>query len=171
MDDQTHISSVYHRWFGGGPLGCLVTGLCVLGVFLIERQFNMLPCVIPTAFRWLACCLLVVIGVGIALWAYVHLPVTQRGQSLVQSGPYRFVRHPLYSLVIVIVPILSTVWFQSGLYLLLFPVLWVLWRILVKSEEAALMAAFGDDFESYRRRTGYFFPKWNSATKPPDDES
>ena len=43
-------------------------------------------------------------GLGLALWARVHLgrnwgmPMTERAEpELVTSGPYRFVRHPIYS--------------------------------------------------------------------------
>src|SRR5581483_6969519 len=43
-------------------------------------------------------------GLGLAIWARLHLgrnwgmPMTQRAEpELVTSGPYRFVRHPIYS--------------------------------------------------------------------------
>ena len=43
-------------------------------------------------------------GIGLAVWARLHLgrnwgmPMTQRAEpELVTSGPYRFVRHPIYS--------------------------------------------------------------------------
>ena len=47
-------------------------------------------------------------GLGFAIWARVHIgrnwgtPMTQRDDpELVTSGPYRFVRHPIYSGILV----------------------------------------------------------------------
>jgi protein-S-isoprenylcysteine O-methyltransferase len=78
--------------------------------------------------------------------------------QLIDSGPYRFVRHPSYtgailtflgfalgfgnwvSLVVIIVPVVAA----------------LLWRIHV--EEQALLAAFGDQYRNYRQRTKRLIP-------------
>jgi protein-S-isoprenylcysteine O-methyltransferase Ste14 len=59
---------------------------------------------VTLAFQWLAA-LLVAFGYGLAVWAMVVNPYfsavvriqDDRGQVVVKSGPYRFLRHPSYA--------------------------------------------------------------------------
>jgi protein-S-isoprenylcysteine O-methyltransferase Ste14 len=51
---------------------------------------------------------LVTVGLGVAIWARIHIgrnwgtPMTQKDEpELVISGPYRLVRHPIYSGILV----------------------------------------------------------------------
>jgi protein-S-isoprenylcysteine O-methyltransferase Ste14 len=54
--------------------------------------------------------LLEILGIGLAFWAVVSmsqsklnvLPDVKNGATLIQSGPYKYVRHPMYSALIVI---------------------------------------------------------------------
>ncbi|KAB1063722.1 methyltransferase family protein [Salibacter halophilus] len=54
--------------------------------------------------------LLEILGIGLAFWAVVSmsqsklnvLPDVKNGATLIQSGPYKKVRHPMYSALIVI---------------------------------------------------------------------
>jgi protein-S-isoprenylcysteine O-methyltransferase Ste14 len=75
-------------------------------------------------------------------------------------GPYRYVRHPLYSAGFVEVVALSVIaanWFMAlvmvlGMVMIL--------AVVIPREEAHLIGAFGDDYEAYRKRTGRLLPKW-----------
>lgn len=108
---------------------------------------------------------LVAMGIGIAIWARRHLGeywsarVTLKvDHQLIQSGPYRFVRHPIYSGVL-----LGMI--GSALYvgewralvgvLLLYLSFWQkAWR-----EERLLETQFGADYQHYRARTGRLLPR------------
>jgi protein-S-isoprenylcysteine O-methyltransferase Ste14 len=82
-------------------------------------------------------------------------PVTDR---LITTGPYRFVRHPLY-LGMFVTTIGLAIAFRSLWGLLITLAVFVpagLWR--AKLEEEALGRRFGEEWEAYARRTGFMFP-------------
>jgi hypothetical protein len=76
---------------------------------------------------------------------------------LLTTGMYRVVRHPMYLWLLasaVVRPVLSLdllVWFASLVVLLI---------IALPHEEGKLIAAFGDDYRAYQRRTPAFIPLW-----------
>jgi protein-S-isoprenylcysteine O-methyltransferase Ste14 len=103
-------------------------------------------------------------GVSLALWARVHLGRNWSGRiavkvehELIRTGPYRYLRHPIYSglLAMYIGPTLVT-----GEWLAVVGVAVVLiayWR-KIRLEEATLDVAFGADYESYRRTSWALIP-------------
>ena len=72
-------------------------------------------------------------------------------------GPYRWVRHPLYSVGMLLYGSLTLL---TGLWWLgvgsLIPLAVLLWR--TPREEARLIEAFGEEYRVYMRRTGRFLP-------------
>lgn len=79
--------------------------------------------------------------------------------SLVKHGPYRIVRHPIYSFQIIIVSgtffLLPT---PFSLILLFFLIVCVFFK--TKDEEQYLTSIYGDEYRDYSLQTGRFFPKW-----------
>jgi protein-S-isoprenylcysteine O-methyltransferase Ste14 len=90
-----------------------------------------------------------------------------RGQSdqpipFVVRGPYRWVRHPLYLCVLVLI------WASPELTAdrLLFNVLWTGWILLgTILEETDLLADFGDDYRDYQRKVPMLIP-WRGRMQP-----
>jgi protein-S-isoprenylcysteine O-methyltransferase Ste14 len=86
--------------------------------------------------------------------------LTKREHELVTHGPYRWVRHPLYTGSLALLLCLSLIadsWFL-GLYWL--AALLAFRMVVIPREEAHLTAAFGDAYVQYRRGTGALFPKF-----------
>ena len=84
--------------------------------------------------------------------------VTRREHTLVTSGPYRWVRHPFYDSLALL--LLAIVLAASNWFLLLTGALFfVLIAIRSRTEEAKLLARFGESYRVYRSRTGRFLPK------------
>ena len=83
---------------------------------------------------------------------------TRENHELVTSGPYRWVRHPLYSVgtsFFVSLSLVAANWFVglgslSALAMLL---------VRLPKEEAKLIERFGDEYRVYMERTGRFLPR------------
>lgn len=90
---------------------------------------------------------------------------TRAGHQLITHGPYRWVRHPLYSaglLLCVSLTLLTALW-ALGVGMLI-PLAVLLWR--TPREEARLIALFGDEYRAYMRRAGRFFPRLPTSSRP-----
>lgn len=82
-------------------------------------------------------------------------------QHLVTTGPYRYVRHPLYSAGIVLfssITLVSANWILGllGIGFQLF-----IMYLRTPLEEKMLIVHFGDEYQQYMKRSGAFFPKLN----------
>ena len=102
-------------------------------------------------------------GFGFAVWARVHIgrnwgmPMSLReGHELVTSGPYAYVRHPIYSgLMLAMIGSAFTV----GLVLLLvLPLYFAYFLFSARSEEKTMLAQFPEAYPAYRRRTKMLIP-------------
>jgi protein-S-isoprenylcysteine O-methyltransferase Ste14 len=112
-------------------------------------------------------------GAVLLVWASVrlgrlliHEAAVREDHALIESGPYRFVRHPVYTGYLALL-------LGSGVASLNV-CLWLLWpvsllgiRIQAASEEQLLEERFGQDYERYVRRTGRLVPRiWGRAAEP-----
>lgn len=102
-------------------------------------------------------------GFGFAFWARVHIgrnwgiPMSLReGHELVTSGPYAYVRHPIYTgiLLAMIGSILAVglVWLPLSMLGLIY------FLVSARTEEAMMLAQFPDAYSAYRRRTKMLIP-------------
>jgi len=85
--------------------------------------------------------------------------LTKETHELVTDGPYRWVRHPLYtvgSLLLTAISLLTANWF-IGLMTLLAIVMIAL--VVIPREEANLIETFGDAYRTYKKRTGRLLPR------------
>ena len=103
-------------------------------------------------------------GLLLAIWARRHLGRNWSGRitikvdhELVKSGPYRWVRHPIYTALLAMyagTALVSGEWHALlGFALAAF----AYWR-KIRMEEANLSVAFGADWDDYRRSTGSLLP-------------
>lgn len=80
-------------------------------------------------------------------------------QDMVFHGPYRWIRHPIYAAIILVLGstlFISANWFV-GLSWILMTVLDVAGRI--RTEEALMTGRFGERYQDYMQRTGRLFPR------------
>jgi protein-S-isoprenylcysteine O-methyltransferase Ste14 len=106
---------------------------------------------------------LFVLGLAFAIWARVHIgrnwgtPMTQKDEpELVTSGPYRWVRHPIYSGIIVagVGTALALSWF----WLIVVALGGIYFVYSATVEERYLTQQFPDAYPAYRRSTKMLVP-------------
>jgi len=124
-------------------------------------NLRIVPHVTPTALAAAALCL---IGLAFAVWARVTLGrnwsgvvTLKEGHELIERGPYRFVRHPIYTGIL-------TMFFATALAfghlagfaatLLMFASFW----IKLRDEEKLMLQQFLGQYAAYRRRTRRIIP-------------
>jgi protein-S-isoprenylcysteine O-methyltransferase Ste14 len=84
--------------------------------------------------------------------------VTRKAHSLVSTGPYRWVRHPFYGAVYLLLlgsGIIAANWFILASGTLVF----LLMALRTAVEERNLLARFGENYRAYRDATGRFLPR------------
>ena len=83
--------------------------------------------------------------------------VTRKAHTLVVNGPYRWVRHPFYdtvALLLIAISLVAANWFM----LVTGAVVFTLLAVRAEREEDRLVARFGDDYRGYMSRTNRFLP-------------
>jgi protein-S-isoprenylcysteine O-methyltransferase Ste14 len=85
--------------------------------------------------------------------------LTKRDHELVTSGPYRWVRHPLYSSALLLLFSLSIIFGDWVIFIYSFVGMIVFRYLVIPTEEEKLIAVFGEDYEKYQNRTGALIPK------------
>jgi len=120
---------------------------------------------LPVGLRWLGA------AVGLGALPLVYWVVSSIGNNisetfltkekhvLVTHGPYRWVRHPLYSaatIALVSLSILAANWFMLAMACVAFIGIAAL---VIPREEAELRRKFGDEYREYVLRTGRFAPR------------
>jgi protein-S-isoprenylcysteine O-methyltransferase Ste14 len=102
-------------------------------------------------------------GLAFAVWARVHLgrnwgmPMSERAEpELVTSGPYRFVRHPIYSGILL--GLLGTALAINGYYLIPLGILTAYFTYSATVEERLMTASFPEAYQKYKAHTKMLIP-------------
>lgn len=119
---------------------------------------------VPEWVRWLAA-LVALALIPAAYWVFSSIgnnisptAATRQGATLVTHGPYRWIRHPLYTtgmLMLLSLTGVTGLWWLAAAALPAIAV--IVWR--TTQEEARLTETFGDAYRQYMRRTGRFLPR------------
>jgi len=109
-------------------------------------------------------------GIGViadllSFWVFTHLGnnvtqtiLTRKDHKLVTDGPYRWVRHPLYTMgmaAYLSFSMLASNWYIAALAVTTFLIL----SRRVPGEEARLIERFGNEYRNYMKRTGKYLPR------------
>jgi len=153
---------------GGSTLSAIIFALALIAtviyiVFPHLVSWASMP--LPDWLRWF--------GVGISFTGFLLLEWSHRAlgqnwsdqpritetQQLVQIGPYKWIRHPIYSSFLLILGstlLITANWLVGSLWIAAVSSDGFL---RIRYEEAALEKKFGNDYKEYQRRTGLIFPR------------
>jgi len=160
-----------------GAIAALVTLVFGLEYILMPGTLSWAYGQYPAWLRWLGA-LFLAAGVVLLGWAHHHLGksfhslvVRKTDQSLVDSGPYEAIRHPIYTAYML--NYIGGGLLASNVVLTLIPgplfALMISFRI--GEEESAMLAQFGARYLDYMKKTGRFIPPLRRATRtsePPE---
>ena len=109
---------------------------------------------------------LTALGVGTSIWARLSLGANWSGvvtlkkeHELVRKGLYRWIRHPIYTGILI--GFIGTAMIRGHVGGWLgFVIVWLTFYFKARREERFLRQEFGEGFEEHTRNTGMFLPKW-----------
>ena len=116
--------------------------------------------------EWLGV-LLTAAGIGVAFWARWHLGTNwsgvvtlKEGHELIRTGPYRSIRHPIYTGILL--ALLGTaINFGEVRALLAVVIVWLSFHVKARREESFLSQEFGPAFAEHKQHTGMFLPRFS----------
>lgn len=117
----------------------------------------------PTpALGWIGAALSVV-GIGIAIWARIYLgrnwsgfPTHKKEHELVTDGPYEYVRHPIYTGMLL--ALFGTLFLGYAYSVVIVVVVSVMFIARIGKEERIMLGLFPDAYPPYQKRTKKLLP-------------
>jgi len=140
-----------------------MTGLTALSVFVVVRVFRGGGLAVHSPILGALGAVLFVSGLALAVWARIHLgrnwgmPMTERLEpELITSGPYRFVRHPIYSGLLL--GLIGSALATNFLGLIIVLILGAYFVYAATVEERNLVTTFPAAYPAYREHTKMLIP-------------
>jgi protein-S-isoprenylcysteine O-methyltransferase Ste14 len=140
-----------------------LNGLSALSVIVLLRVFRGGSLAVHSAVLGAIGAVVFASGIALAIWARIQLgrnwgmPMTQKAEpELVTSGPYRLVRHPIYSGLLA--GLLGTALATNLIGLVIVAVLGGYFYYSASVEEKNLIATFPTAYPAYRSSTKMLIP-------------
>ena len=134
---------------------------------LVSLQFSLIGLIVFFSQGFISNTLAIIIfivGLLIGLWALSHnqlgnfniQPKLKEGSSLITTGIYKYIRHPMY--LSVITTMFSFVLSTANLLEILFFISLLLVLILKAKREESLWLQHDEEYTRYKKRTKLFIP-------------
>jgi len=141
------------------PLLLTIVAYLVNPAWMAWAQVN-----IPLWLRWVGAALM--LGAApLVVWVLRSIGrnisetvLTKASHELVTSGPYRWVRHPLYTTGLILLTGLSLLTANAFIACLVLLIGVLIGGVVIPREEAALIKVFGERYQRYKRHTGRLLP-------------
>jgi protein-S-isoprenylcysteine O-methyltransferase Ste14 len=147
----------------GGVRQIPLRGVVAVALVLVLRAFHSGSLEVHSLVLGVVGAAVFASGIGLAIWARIHLgrnwgmPTSQKADpELVTSGPYRFVRHPIYSGILI--GVLGTTLATNLLGLIIVGVLGAYFYYSASVEEKNLTATFPTAYPAYQSTTKMLIP-------------
>ena len=148
----------------------LIKYLIILALFYfyIFGYFDFAKLNFNIYFRLIAGIIIIFLGFLLLFWAHSKLRINwspiiekkfSKSRSLIKSGPYKYIRHPIYTASFISLIgffIFTSNWILTGIPLLIL-ILFYIYKI--PEEEKELIDNFGKKYNDYIKTTGGLLPK------------
>ena len=139
---------------GAGP-HLLLLGLLVESLTISIRRWISFPISLSSDMQIILTILCIIAFLSSMIWfnrtlnlIKVHLVDEKR--EIITQGPFNYVRHPLYSTLILTIPPMLIIWLSDLLFIIPCVVILILSHYIVILEERKLIKIFGDKYKKYR---------------------
>jgi len=143
-------------YLGSGPLSFLLAFILALILLRIEIIFNIKKII---SNNNLLAYVLLALGLLLMLYSVIVLPIKKRSKHLITHGPYKYVRHPIYSAGIFFLYPGAALLSRSWLMLFSTVLVYFIFKITVRYEEKYLLKVFGKEYGEYMADVNGFFPR------------
>ena len=149
-------------------LGGLLLWFSMLGYLIYPPLLAWSKVGLPEWARWLGAglgitCVFLIYWMFSSIGTGITPTVATRSEhKLVTKGPYRWIRHPLYTFgttLFLSFALMADSWFIAVMAVLAI----VLLAMRLPNEEAHLIEKFGDEYREYIKHTGKFLPKFGGS--------
>lgn len=154
---------------GVGP-HLLLIGIIIEGLTIICHQrvswpiwLNLETQILLTILCGVACFLGIIWTNRLLMTIGINLSKEQN--ELIKVGPFAYVRHPLYSNLVMTIPPLLIIWYKDFLFFIPWIIIIVVSHFVVSIEERGLVDVFGEAYEEYRRIVPALIPYRGSVGK------
>lgn len=94
------------------------------------------------------------IGMLLVLFGWIKI---HKSHGLVTSGIYKYIRHPQYTGIILLITGWMFRWLNPTI-LIMYPILLILYYKLARNEERQMLKDYGEEYLQYKDTTPMFFP-------------
>lgn len=148
----------------------MMVTLAVWGLLIyIQDAFPVPRLQLSSGWKWSLTVLFLIDGFSTFIWSLTTLASSRYDQQLVTTGPYAFIRHPMYAALFLSGTGAVAFAAESWLVLLGVVPLHLSWMWLVRLEEQALIRRWGDTYLTYAVDTGQFFPSLTTLRRAISD--
>jgi protein-S-isoprenylcysteine O-methyltransferase Ste14 len=134
----------------------LLLGLLFEGLTIAIRRWISFPILLPFEVQVIVTVPCIIVCLACMIWFTLSLNLIKvnlldEKNKLITDGPFNYVRHPLYSALLLTIPPLVIIWFSDLLFFIPWVVMIILSHYVVFLEEQGLVNIFGEDYDKYRR--------------------
>jgi len=136
----------------------LIFGICLfLSQFISSRNtfFTENYLLLSTGILFILCSILIMIA------ASKHLHNAVNGKKIATDGPYKYIRHPIYTSIYILTAGLGLIFFAWSWFIVMI-VFMPLWYLECREEEKEMIKLHGNEYIDYQEKTRMFFPKFMS---------
>ncbi len=149
----------YQKLFGIGQIAGLIA-LVVMGLlYVLDRALGHLAISSQTKSVRIFGSILIAIWICWHAWCMKAINQWWRHDKLCTTGPFKYVKHPIYAGGIWFGFLGTSLLFNSWIVLSQPVISFFIISLLVRKEERMMTSIFGDEYQRYAAQTGRLFPR------------